>query len=375
MMTHSQLADALLSAVRTQPWHLARDRRRGGLPFTHPPSLDLAVAVFPGHGGAAVWANVLMSREHPDGLVAQIDERAGAVSNIAYQADVVDASGTSIAWQPNSDWARIALEPLGGGGPNRFVAPYPASLIKLMVVVGVARLVCDGATSWHERWTHAGETRRVADWCEPMITISSNEATTAMVALLHERGLIRRESGGETRNDLHALFERQGLKTLRLANTLTNGGWFNRDGAGVGQLQMTAWDTVRLLWRLQSGRQDDAAPWLAADADPMLLPSCRAQVMAWLAAQQLHHVLSSASVAHLPGWAPGIQGQFAHKTGSTETYASDAGRVELPGGGYFLIAVLTTLGTCSAAHPDAACDWSVPRLGAAVERWVREQVD
>ena len=75
----------------------------------------------------------------------------------------------------------------------RFVAPYPASLIKLMVVVGIAQLVCQGSLAWHERWTHAGETRRVADWCEPMITVSSNEATTALVALLHERGMIRRE--------------------------------------------------------------------------------------------------------------------------------------------------------------------------------------
>lgn len=364
-LTHATLADALLAAVRARPWHEARDRRRGGLPFTHPPSLDLAVAVLPPRGPPA-WANVLFSPEHPEGLVAQIDARGGAVANIAFLADPVDAQGTSIAWQPGSDWQRLAFRPLHGEGPLRFVAPYPASLIKLMVVVGVASLVASGSTSWHERWTHAGETRRVADWCEPMITVSSNEATTALVALLHERGLIRREAEVETRNGLQALFARQGLPTLRLANTRADGGWFNSSGAGVGQLQMTAWDTVRLLWRLQ----DAPAPWLPDGAAALLPGACRAQLMAWLAAQQLNQVLSTGSLQALPGWVSGIQGRFSHKTGTTETYASDAGRVELPGGGCFLIALLSTLGTCSAPHPDAACDWNVPQLGAAIERWI-----
>ena len=71
-LTHDRLAQALLDSVRERPWHEARDRRRGGLPFTHPPGLDLAVAVFP-RDGAAAWANVLFSREHPEGIVAQID--------------------------------------------------------------------------------------------------------------------------------------------------------------------------------------------------------------------------------------------------------------------------------------------------------------
>ena len=200
-----------------------------------------------------------------------------------------------------------------------------------------------------------------------MITVSSNEATTALVALLHERALIRRAGDAEIRNGLHTLFAQQGLSTLRLADTRTDGGWGNSAGSGVGHLQMTAWDTLRLLWRLQ----DEPAPWLAPDATALLPPACRTRVMGWLADQQLNQVLSSGSLTRLPGWQAGIGGRFAHKTGTTESYASDAGRVELPGGGYFLIALLSSLGSCSAPHPEAACDWNVPRLGAAVERWVR----
>ena len=53
------------------------------------------------------------------------------------------------------------------------------------------------------------------------------------------------DSGHEVANGLHGLLAASGLHTLRLANTKPDGGWLNRDGAGVGQLQMTAWDTVR----------------------------------------------------------------------------------------------------------------------------------
>ena len=389
-LTHATLAQALLDAVRSQPWHLARDQRRAGAPFTHPPSLDLAVAAFV-PGQAPAWANVLFSRELPQGHVAHFAGQAGSVSSVTFQADIVDAQGVSVAWQPHSDWSGLRFPPLFGEGAVRFVAPYPASLIKLMVAVGVAMLVDARRAEWHAPWRHAGHTHSLAEWAEPMITLSSNEATDALVALLHARGLIRRQGDGdggshadaEVHNELHALFARQGLATLRLANTRADGGWRNTDGAGVGQLQMTAWDSLRLLWRLQ----DDPAPWLApavpgraadaqavgADAPELLSRASRVRLMGWLAAQQRNEVLSSSSLTHVPGWQAGIQGRFAHKTGTTETYASDAGRVELPGGGHFLIAVLSSLGSASAPHPDCAADGSLPRLGAAVEQWLREQ--
>ena len=360
---HTKLAQALLEAVRAQPWHLARDRRRGGQPFTHAPSLDLAVALFAPER-PPLWANVLFSREHPTGVVAAIGADAGPVRNVAYLVDPVDARGTSIAWQPGSDWQAINFLRLTGQGPVRFVAPYPASLIKLMVAVGVAQLVDAGRANWEEVWPHGGQSFSLAQWSEPMITVSSNEATDALVALLHARGLIQRGAHAELSNQLHDLFNAQGLTTLRLANTKPSGGWRNGDGAGVGHLQMTAWDSLRLLWRLQ----DAAAPWLPAGAPPMLSSASRAQLMGWLAAQKLNEVLSSSSITHLPGWQPGIGGRFAHKTGTTESYAADAGRVELAAGGYFLIALLSTLGSCSAPHDDAATDWRVPQLGAAIER-------
>ncbi len=367
--SHTDLAQALLAAVRAQPWAEARDARRGGLPFTHNPSLDLAVAVLP-RQGAPVFANVLFSREWPDGHVAAIAPDAGPVQGVQWLMDCVDAQGVSLAWQPDADWSRLAFAPLAGSGPRRFVVPYAASLIKLMVAVGVGRLVDAGRTDWDEPWAHAGQTHSLADWCEPMITLSSNGATDALVALLHARGLIRRGPQGETSNLLHEAFVEQGLSTLRLADTRADGGWRGADGCGVGHLHMTAWDTVRLLWRTL----DASAPWLPAHTPVLLSTPSRQRLWRWLAAQQLNQVLSSKSLLQEPGWRAGIASGFAHKTGNTETYASDAGLFFPHPEHRVLIALLSTLGQCSAPTPACATHWCVPALGAAIEAWLQERL-
>lgn len=410
-LDHATLAEALRVALVEE---LAAAPR-----FDPTPQLDLAVVAFPPDGArgglAPVWTNVLWGREWPQGLVADIDARAGAVRNIAWFADPTDAQRNSIAWAPGADWTRLAgLSPLAGDGPLQAIAPYPASLIKLMVAVGVAHLVDRGLADWQEPWPHQGLSRRVAEWCEPMITVSSNEATSALVALLHARGLIRRQADGSEDNGLHALFARQGLVTLRLARTRPDGGWFNRDGAGVGQLQMTAWDTVRLLWRLLPGTwaEAPAAPWLPDPAAPLLSPGSAARLWGWLGDQALHEVLSSTLVAGLPGWQPGIPAQlparwllpdgsartgagddaqypadirpaqqaaqvrFAHKTGTTASYVADAGWVTplAMTGRRYLIALIATLGSRHAPHPQAATPWCVPRIGARIDAWLAQRL-
>ena len=205
----------------------------------------------------------------------------------------------------------------------------------------------------------AGQTRPVADWLFDMITVSSNEATSALVAHLHARGAIRREQGREVHNELHDLFAAHGLPGLRIANTQPDGGWGNGAGAGVGQIQMTAWDALRLMWRLDAD----------APVQPELLrPASRAVLRRALDAQKLHHNLSSESLRALPGWVPGIPcppARFAHKTGNTQNYASDAGIVH-DGDLHYLIAVTTSLGTRYAPHPGASTTWRLPALGGAI---------
>jgi beta-lactamase class A len=238
-----------------------------------------------------------------------------------------------------------------------------------MVAVGVARLVDTGRSDWALPLAYGPQTRPVGDWLHDMIIVSSNDATSALVAHLHARGAIRRDSrregGREVHNELHDLFRAAGLPGLMLANTRPDGGWGNAAGSGVGQIQMTAWDALRLVWRL-----DADAP---AAGPELVSPAGRAVIRRALDGQRLHHILSSESLRALSDWVPGIPApaaRFAHKTGNTQNYGSDAGIVH-DGELHYLVAVTTSLGQRYAPHPDAATTWQLPALGAAVHAWLK----
>jgi hypothetical protein len=346
------LSRELLRAVRDQRFDEAADRWRDGAAAEAHPSIDLAVVRF-APGRAPLAANVLFSREHPFGLTAEFSGMLGPVAHLRFDQDLQGETGDSIAWLPGADWSRISFVPLHGSGPVRMVAPYPASLLKLMVAVGVGLAVEAGRVTWAE----------VMPALEPMIIVSSNEATDHCVALLHRAGCIA---------TLHERLRGWGLPTLQLNRTTPNGGWRNADGSGVGHIHMTAWDTVRLLWLLDADAPP--APWLAAGA-PLLQPATRAQLRAVLARQELDEILSSGRLRGVRGWMPGLPDApaFAHKTGTTDNYASDAGIVKTDST-HYLIAVLTSLGRRYAApDPDrpgaesrCATTWKLPALGAAV---------
>lgn len=398
--THDDLAAALREALRSS---LAQAPA-----FDPAPTLDLAVVAFP-QNAAPVWANVLVTRGHHEGVVARIGPQATAVEDIRYLVDPTDAQRRSVAWQPGADWTRLqGLAKLHGQGPFESIAPYPASLIKVMVAVGVGLLVDQGRARWEEPWRWDGRERSVLRWADGMITESRNEHTSALVALLHARGLIQTDGQGqEVRNGLHEAFSRLGLPTLRLARTRPDGGWLNRDGAGVGHLQMTAWDTVRLMWLLLPPVMADCPlpPWLEATEPPLLQPTTAAVFWQLMDDQALHHALSSDIAVGLPGWRAGIPARvpdrwvgtdgrvraadqqwpgdvrplqarasvrFAHKTGTTENYLSDAGwvRSHEVGGRRYLVALLSTLGSRHAPQTGLATDWCIPALGARIDDWL-----
>ncbi len=346
-----ELAQALRAAVLAQGFESTPDAWAGGAPVQACPSIDLAVAAF--GPGPLRCANVLFSREHPQGLAATIAPHLGPLRSLRFDADVQGADGSSLAWAPGSDWARLPWRPLHtqhDAGVPRMVAPYPASLLKLMVAVGLGLATDRGLCRWGD----------VAGVVEPMITVSSNEATDEAVALLHRLGWL----GGDT-NALNATFAHYGLPTLQLNDTTAAGGWRNADGAGVGHIHMTAWDTVRLLWLLDAAAPP--APWLPAGMPPLLQAATRDALHAVLARQQLDEVLSSGRLRGEPGWLPGLPDApaFAHKTGTTDNYASDAGIVRTAGA-HYIVAIITSLGRRYAATPACASTWRLPALGAAV---------
>ena len=417
---HHELAQALLQCVRAQDFAGVKDSQDGGKSIAHFPSIDLAVVAFP-HNAPAVYANVLFSRDLPQGLVADLGPHAEEVINVTFLHDVTNAAGESVAWSPSSNWDAMhwrALEESeddDGDGlmpqDQRFVSPYPASLIKLMVAVGVCLAVDGGDFAWSDPWVYRDTCKTIDQWTESMLVASNNDATSAMVALLHASGVITVDQEDED-NELHKVFVSLGLHTLLLWNTKPDGGWRNADGAGVGHLHMTAWDTVRLLWLLLDDHAPTLPPWLPymPPHAEFLMPASRQRLLAYLADQGLHEILSSTALAGVPGWQAGLPAQmparwvqadgsvqvedvkfpadiraanagatvqFAHKTGTTDNYASDAGYVAAlqPGGRRYLIALTSNLGRRYAPQPNCATDWRIPKLGAAIDAWLQERLE
>lgn len=344
------LAKGLLEAVHALDLPAVADNWQSGEPLQLMPSLDLAVIHF-SPTGAASWANVLFSREHPGGVVADIDIRAGPVCNVRFDADQRDENDESIAWLPGSDWSQLQWLHLHGDGEHRFVAPYPASLLKLMVAVGVGMAVEAGHLTWAQ--TQAA--------LETMIVVSDNDATEHCLALLHRFKVV---------DQLNRRFQQLGLHTLQLNGTRPDGGWRNADGAGVGQIHMTAWDTARLLWLLDT--QAPPAPWLPACERLLRSDTCE-RLHAVLSRQERNEVLSSGSLHGVHGWLPGFPDApaFAHKTGTTNNYASDAGILRTADT-HAIVALITSLGRRYAPHERCATTWQLPALGAAVHRLLKE---
>lgn len=412
--SHSELASALCECLQAS--------LREAPAFDPSPTIDLAVVAFVPHA-PAVWANVLLTRGHEAPVVASIGPDASSVQGIRYWVDPTDEQRRSIAWRPGADWRQLrGLQTLHGRGPVESIAPYPASLIKVMVAVGVGLVVDRGQAQWSEPWAWGGRTQTVLQWAHGMVTESRNEDTSALVALLHARGLITHSRHGDEAstpevgacgvvNGLNEAFGVYGLPTLRLDRTRPDGGWLNRDGSGVGHLHMTAWDTVRLLWLMLPAVMPDcpSPPWLAAGTPALLQPHTARVLWQLMDEQALHEVLSSAVSVGMPGWRAGIPAQiperwiqadgrvaaadrqwpgdtralqaqaqvrFAHKTGTTENYASDAGWVHSlqPGGRRYLVAMLSTLGSRHAPHTGLATDWCIPALGARIDAWLAQRL-
>jgi hypothetical protein len=371
------------------------------------PNVDLAVIELDSNGRAVRAANVLLDRDHPDGVIVPIDRAGGpvgsyGVSSVRWRRWDIDrynggtfsqTTGEQLTvkgWRDNPPLTS-ADDIVAGreSAPLEFMAPYPASLFKVIVAFRIMRLVDAGSLSLKTRYTydptpnalrpssalgeeeksdrpaHGGkrlaarrtprdaETRTIRDWMDPMITVSDNHSTRALLKLLHDR------------NDLpamHAELRDMGLATLQVngTNATTGGNW------QPGQIHMTSMDTARLLWLIDGGTGE---LWTRPDGRPVLASalsdSSRSYLKSLLNDQAFHEALSTGSLCGAPNVQPGIPAlvpsrwinrdgtetaggypygydvrpcnaiaevTFGHKTGLTFNYGSNAGIVRsLPG--------------------------------------------
>jgi hypothetical protein len=388
------------------PWPLPR--------VAATPHFDLAVIRLDAEGRALEAANVLLDPAAPGGRVVTLDGNlaASGVRFRRWNAERRDPVGAA----PFSD--ADDLSPTRRRGAD-FMAPYPASLFKLLVAFQVERRAAAGALSLGQVVAESPaepapgdggdvplppEAHPLGEWLERMVTESDNRATKAVLRHLHARGEVERLN-----RDLAGL----GLDTLRVEGTNPGDG-----GRWVpGEIQATAMDVARLLWLVAGG---PGVLWRTPAGAPVTrqaLPErARTRLKALLSDQGLHEALSSGSLCGagpvgIPALVPlrfvdpatgfeaaggqawgrdvrpcngAAEVRFLHKTGLTWNYASDAGLVEpLPGKPFrrYVVVMISAAGTRfvdpeRAAAPRHPCDAAqvcatrrLARLGAAIDAW------
>jgi hypothetical protein len=359
------------------------------------PNVDVAVIELDEAGDAKAVVNVLLSRDYRKGLTVPVDDNFSANAVRWRKWDIDRWNGgsfgddgtklTNKGWKTNP--AFTASDDIVRGQQNtryQFMSPYPASLFKILVAYHVMQLVDDGSLSLDQRYTYSetGESRRIRGWMNPMITYSDNESTRALLKLLHDRNQIRA---------MNADFRNLGLSTLQINGTDPATG----DKWQPGKIHMTALDTARLFWLIEGNQDADQTLWRRPNGEAVtseeLSDSSRRYLKRRLANQGFNEVLSTSNfgtyrsngkLKGTPNTRPGIpaivpnrwidaedgtvtvdgipygedvrpfnrkaaQVRFAHKTGLTLNYGSDAGIVEsLPGEPYrhYIIAFFSNLG-------------------------------
>lgn len=379
-------------------------------PVKHPPNVDLAVIELDSSGQIVDAANVLVSRDYPDGIAVRLDgDGSWGTSSVRWRRWDIDrynggtfnqSNGkqlTTKGWSDTPD--RTPADDIVGGRDDaelEFMAPYPASLFKLVVAVRILRLTqathdrlsLDDLVSWdptvandangkevdlprqaRRAPAHDTQTETVREWMDRMITFSDNDATRALLKLLWDRG------------DLPAMHQELadlGLGTLQINGTdpTTGRRWL------PGQIHMTSMDTARLLWLIE-GRTDPAAelwarPDGAAVTSAFLTDANRGFLKSLLDQQGYHEALSTTNLCGADHVAVGLPARvhdrwinpdhtvtvdgfpygrdvrpcnedaqvvFGHKTGLTFNYGSNAGIVRsLDGTRRYIISFIASLG-------------------------------
>lgn len=361
------------------------------LPVRHLPNVDVAVIEFDEAGNVTDAANVLVSRDYPEGVVVPLDMDAVpagsySASSVRWRRWDIDRFNggtfdprtgqlrTVKGWTDNPPLTDADdIVPGRQSAPLQFMSPYPASLFKVVVAFRIMRLVDSGDLSLDTQASSkptvereperrrpasvaragrvaagAPQKRAIRDLMFAMVTYSDNDSTRALLQVVMDHG------GLEA---MHAELRELGLDTLQIngIDPSTGGNW------QPGQIHMTAMDTARLLWLIDGG---NGSLWTRPDDEPvsasMLSDGSRAYLKGLLDEQGYHEALSTSILCGAANVNPGIPALvpqrwitrdgtvtvdgyryghdarpcnataeviFGHKTGLTFNYGSDAGIV------------------------------------------------
>jgi hypothetical protein len=354
--------------------------------IAHSPNVDVAVIQIDDQGRQIDCADVLLSRDYPRGLIVPLDPDAGAERVRFIRWDIERSDGGTYSHVDGhllsaKGWTNVpplteadAILPGRASAPFQFMAPYPASLFKSMVAFHIMRMIDGSKLTLDTEYAYAPgvappESRRLRDWLDPMITVSDNHATSALLKMLHDRREIE---------PLNREFRELNLGTLQINGTSA------ADGMGwqPGQIHMTAYDTARLFRIIDGG---PGVFWHGADGRPvtekLLSETSRVFLKKLLSEQGFNVALTTANFPGAPEVRPGIPSlvaarwinpanghvmiegtdygvdirdanaraavNFAHKTGLTFNFGSDAGIVTSLSGQpfrHYIIAFLGNLG-------------------------------
>ncbi|WP_157250373.1 serine hydrolase [Nonomuraea typhae] len=408
-----RLAEVEEKLAESPAGYAARFAAADPQPIVQQPQLDVTVLELDRYGRPTSSGTVLMSPDHPDGVIVPVDRNFRTTAVRWRQWD--DAG-----WYANQGKGTVDIVPGRENAPIDFMSPYPASVLKLMVAFGVLRLVDKGTIALTDTYdyrptetsalceTQNPTSKTVGTYLEAALTSSNNPSTCALVKLLHDKGAV---------TELNQTFQDLGLETLQFKNTnpATGGRWSN-------PVTMSSLDTAKLL-ALINGVPGRA--WTAPNGSPVtsgvLSASSRQVFKRHLADQGWNDMLSTVNRCGGAYPAPGIphtvaqrwigadgtvtvagnrfgrdvrpcndaaEVSFAHKTGWVNNSGADAGIVRsLPGkdGRHYIVVAFTNLGTqyTDANRPPAepgilpvTSTEKLARLGKAVDafearRWAK----
>ncbi|RDI22422.1 serine hydrolase [Lentzea flaviverrucosa] len=342
-----------------------------GKPLHQTPNMDAAIIELDVLGRPKSVANVLLSPQHPNGVVVPVTHKGLSTDQVRYRW------WDDTEWDVNGGKGTVDVLPGRENAAIDFSSPYPASVLKLMVGFGVLRLADQGKVDLDADYDYApnpvrpacgGPTvKKIRQHFDEMITKSQNESTCSLIKLIHDH-----DAWGE----VNQTFADLGMPTLMVTGTLPGNG-----GQWIGS-NMSGLDTAKLLLLVNGGA---GVLWTTDKGKPVtrnaLSASSRKFFQETLAGQGHNEMLSTPNwcgrdypVQGIPQQVPSrwikpdgtvtvgdavydrdvrpcndaAEVTFAHKTGWVDTTGSDAGIVKSLRGKdnrNYIVVVFCNLGT------------------------------